>query len=88
MQELHVLWELTPLTGKANMKIDEIQSNAPIRLSDGAFGLVIRFGDDEIGVQVPGEDEIRWVPLDEVIGMGEGALVQKKGENDEQNYTQ
>lgn len=58
------------------MSTDEIQANAPIWLSDGAFGLVIRFGENEIGVQVPGEEEIRWVPIGEVSEVGAGALVQ------------
>lgn len=51
----------------------------PILLSDGAFGLVIRWPNllpHECGVQVPGEDDIRWIPIGRIKDLGQGALVE------------
>lgn len=48
----------------------------PILCVDGAFGMVIRWGDDEIGVQVPGEDNIRWIAAKRVTEMLNGALLE------------
>jgi hypothetical protein len=50
--------------------------NAPVICLDGAFGMVIQYGEDEIGVQVPGEDDIRWIAAERVNDLGGGALVE------------
>lgn len=67
---LRLLWE-----GGSRMQFDStpimvddlmrIGPNRPILLLDGHYGLPIRFGpgSDQIGVQVPGEEAIRWLPL-------------------------
>lgn len=49
---------------------------SPILLLDGSFGLIIRWGDDEVGVQVPGEDDIRWLGAERVDFIGRDALVE------------
>lgn len=53
-------------------------NNAPVRCADGAFGLLIRWNDDtqSAGVQVPGEDGIRDVPVARLSDAGNGALVE------------
>ena len=61
------------------IKVDDIESNSPIMLQDNVMGIVIRFCENEIGVQVPGEEEIRWLPLEHVIDLGGGALCYRKG---------
>lgn len=38
-----------------------IKPNEPITLNDRTLGICIRFSESEIGVQVPGEQAIRWV---------------------------
>jgi hypothetical protein len=53
-----------------------LESNSPIRLSDGKFGIIIRTGEDEAGVQVPGEEDIRWLALPTIGIVGDGALVE------------
>ena len=43
------------------------EENTPVRLFDGRLGLLIRYPIDdmtECGVQVPGEEDIRWIPYD------------------------
>lgn len=57
------------------MNVEDIQSNEPIKTADGSLGLVIRFDDNEIGVQVPGEEEIRYIFIDRVSRIG-GALIE------------
>lgn len=53
------------------MTMDEIElvfdGMNPVKLSDGKFGLMIRcgsslLGDNTVGVQVAGEEDIRWIP--------------------------
>ncbi len=56
------------------MKVSDIESNAPIRTADNKFGTVIQFGDDDIGIQIPGEEDIRWIPIDRVTIVGNNAL--------------
>lgn len=62
------------------MKATEIEDNETILLETGQIGMVIRVGGsrNEIGVQVPGEEDIRWIPLDEVVRIGgpPGALLE------------
>lgn len=47
-----------------------------ILLLDGSFGLIIRWGDDEVGVQVPGEDGVRWLAAERIDFIGRDALVE------------
>ena len=60
----------------------ESEPNEPIRLvgekGECAFGICIRFSPEEIGVQVPGEENIRWVPVSEIEPIGGGALSIKR----------
>ena len=58
---------------KKNKRIKEernlsIEFNEPILCKDGKLGLVIRDlpDSDEIGVQVPNEEEIRWIKKHEL----------------------
>jgi hypothetical protein len=52
-------------------------SNAPVRLADGKFGLLIRWWEpDQAGVQVPGEADIRTIPCARLQDAGNGALVE------------
>lgn len=57
----------------------ESVSPLPILLADGHFGLVIQWDDhrDKIGVQVYGEDNIRWIDAAQVFDKGNGALIQR-----------
>lgn len=49
----------------------------PILCLDGSYGLVIQYGDDEVGLQVPGEDDIRWLGAERIDEIGVlGALVE------------
>ena len=45
----------------------------PIFLPTGEIGLVIRWieSENEIGIQIPGDDEIRWVPASRVSAYAE-----------------
>lgn len=61
------------------MTFDEllnIESNAPIRCADGAFGLLIRWYQDtqSAGVQVYGEETIRDIPATRLFDRGGGSL--------------
>jgi hypothetical protein len=49
----------------------------PIMFPGGGIGLVIRWDDtrNEIGIQRPGADNIKWVHASEVTEYGVGALV-------------
>ena len=60
------------------MTSDELmktEANIPCLLNDGKIGLVIQYG-EEAGIQVPGEEDIRWVPVDRLISKG-NFLVQR-----------
>lgn len=48
----------------------------PILLRDGSFGLLIRLWPDGGGVQVPGDEDIRIIPYEQIADIGDGALVQ------------
>lgn len=51
--------------------------NAPCLLKDGRMGSFIRFprdDDDLCGIQVPGEEDIRWISFKNLIDRGGGAL--------------
>lgn len=52
-------------------------SNLPVQLLDGHFGLVIRFdeGRNEVGVQVAGEENMRWLNVENLKDIG-GALIE------------
>ena len=51
----------------------------PVLCNDGHFGMIIRYIKEEntCGIQVYGEDNIRWVNVDELFYMGSGVLFQK-----------
>jgi len=48
----------------------------PIMYPGGGFGLVIRWDDtrNEIGIQLPGADDIKWIHASEITEYGVGAL--------------
>jgi len=59
--------------------------NYPFRFKNGRFGMVIRIHDDaenvqwnknHAGVQVHDEEKIRWVPFENIIDWGGGALAE------------
>ncbi len=53
--------------------------NEPILLIDGKLGLVIRWAPpDEIGIQVPGEEDIRWLNVSDVSTAGYNALIERE----------
>lgn len=41
----------------------KLGTNTPTRLADGSFDLLIRWS-DEAGIQVPGEEDIHWIPVE------------------------
>ena len=49
----------------------------PIMFSGGECGMVIRWDDicNEIGIQIPDDDNIRWVHTSKVTDCGNGALL-------------
>ncbi len=49
-----------------------------IAMMDGKMGTIIRERDEEDrwGVQVPGEEEVRWLSSQEIKDLGGGALIQ------------
>lgn len=54
---------------------EKLQNNTPIRLKDGAFGLVIRWWPpDELGIQVPCEEDIRVVKVENIISRGDAYI--------------
>lgn len=48
----------------------------PIQLADGIFGLLLRTGNSEAGVDVPGEEQFRWIAYERIVHLGEGAFVE------------
>lgn len=63
------------------MTFDEalrLPSDAPIILADGQFGIVIRWHEGKVGVQVPGEEDIRWLKVETITDLGNGALIEVK----------
>jgi len=53
-------------------------TNTPVRCADNAMALLIRWSrvHNEAGVQVPGEENIRWIPLARLVDLGSGALAE------------
>ena len=51
--------------------------NTPVRLADGALGLLIRYWQTSAGIQVPGEENIREIPLERLADAGGGALIER-----------
>mgnify|MGYP003454049713 CR=1 FL=1 len=52
------------------------ENNTPVLLADGKFGVLIRWG-QEAGVQVSGEEDIRWIPVERLADKGGGALIER-----------
>lgn len=61
-------------------EFEQLSFNSPILLADGQMGLVIRIPqfsiDAEIGVQVPGEENIRWINISNINCLSNGALLE------------
>lgn len=55
---------------------DAILDMAPVRLADGRFGLFLisANAEGECGIQVPGEEEHRWIPPDRLRVEGGGII--------------
>lgn len=66
---------ITTTQPEVQMSIQEIEElgECPIFLPTGEIGLVIRWieSENEIGIQIPGDDEIRWVPASRVSAYAE-----------------
>ena len=66
-----------------------VELRDPVRLADGALGTAMRieseldpvrlFSAETIGVQVPGEEEMRWVSRDDLERVGDGAWQERVG---------
>lgn len=64
------------------MTFDEVHAlgKMPVALSDGKMGSILVYNQQgEIGVQLPGDEEIRWLMPEELVNMGDGALIQVVG---------
>lgn len=59
-------------------RFNELPGMPPVILRDGKMGLLLLLpGEDEkVGIQVPGEDEHRWLPISEIEERGKGALAE------------
>jgi len=58
-------------------EIFSLSGNNPVLLEDGKMGLLIRWpgdADNLCGIQVPGEEEIRWIDCGNITDAGGGAL--------------
>lgn len=64
-------------TKKLGGTMPEIVLDDMVRLADGHFGIVIRLG-AQVGVQVPGEEEIRWISPENLTHDGNGAWTERK----------
>lgn len=53
-----------------------LDNNSPVLLADGSMGLLILWFDQSVGVQVYGEDAAREIPIDRLVDIGGGALVE------------
>ncbi|MEH1808456.1 hypothetical protein [Nostoc sp.] len=60
----------------------DLKGEPPVKLADGRFGLLIRGDEQEVGIQVPGEEQIRWIPLASIELVGDGALIEIAGTNE------
>lgn len=58
--------------------IYKLDGNNPVRLKDEKIGLLIRYPaeDNLCGIQVPGEEDIRWINLKNIIEVAGGALME------------
>lgn len=58
--------------------IQHAHTKAPVCCADAAMGLVIRPSGarEVVGVQVPGEEDIRWVRFIDLVDLGGGAIVE------------
>ncbi|MEH1777134.1 hypothetical protein [Nostoc sp.] len=54
----------------------ELKGEPPIKLVDGRFGLLIRGDEHSCGIQVPGEEQIRWIPLASIELVSDGVLIE------------
>lgn len=53
------------------------ENNAPVQLADGRLGVLIRWWEpNAVGVQVPGEGNIREIDVSRLRSIGGGALVE------------
>ena len=57
----------------------DLEGEPPVKLADGKFGLLIRGDEQEVGIQVPGEEQIRWIPLASIEIVGDGELIEIVG---------
>lgn len=57
-------------------------SNNPVLLKDGRFGMLVIYPTEETkaGIQVHGEDDLRWIAPEDLTCHGNGAL-KEKGED-------
>ncbi|MHC5779983.1 hypothetical protein [Nostoc sp.] len=60
----------------------ELKGEPPVLLADGKFGLLIRGDEHSCGIQVPGEEQIRWIPLASIEITGDGAMIEIAGTNE------
>lgn len=64
------------------MTFDEVYAlgKMPVALSDGKMGSILVYTiQGDVGVQLPGDDDIRWLRPEELVNMGDGALIQVVG---------
>lgn len=57
-----------------------LDKDNPILCADGMLGMLIIFpntNDPRLGIQVPDEEEIRWIAVDDVVVSKKGAMRQK-----------
>ena len=56
----------------------QLPDMAPVILKDGKIGLLLLLpgDDDKVGIQVPGEDEHRWIHITQIERRGQSALAQ------------
>ena len=56
----------------------ELPKDPPVILKDGKIGLLLLLpgDDDKVGIQVPGEEEHRWIHISEIEERGKSALAE------------
>lgn len=57
-----------------NEQLATFGKDPPILLADGSFGLIIRYWGSTVGVQIPGEDTICEISINDIVDIGNGAL--------------
>ncbi len=64
------------------MKLEDVEFICPVFLLDGSFGSVIRVDDQRgvVGVQVPGDEDTRWLRPENLRDGGLGGLSETTGE--------